>query len=182
MLKSLRNALVIATAMSGLAYSGIVQTHGALKTRGNQIVDAAGTPIQLAGMSLSRFSKKAPGDVGFDGRRHGFAGIARPAGCSGGVMAGSFEGASSCYTSALEPSLQRGCFNKKGLIAFEDLRKLSIENVLVISADRPHRGLDLTKVPIPRKGAPGSAFLTKLFILTKLFYADAMTWFPVIAG
>ncbi|WP_300439565.1 hypothetical protein [Zoogloea sp.] len=57
-----------------------------------------------------------------------------------------------------------------------------IENVAVIRADRPRWGLDLTKVPIPREGVPGSAFLTKLVILTKLFYADAMTWFRVIAG
>jgi len=45
-------ALAIALALSFTAQAGVVADHGRLRVRGNQIVDSAGRPVQLAGMSL----------------------------------------------------------------------------------------------------------------------------------
>ena len=50
-------------------------------------------------------SQESAGGVGVDGRLQGSEGIVRPAESPGGAMTGSFEGASSCYPSALELSL-----------------------------------------------------------------------------
>lgn len=49
--------------------------------------------------------QESAGDVGFDRRGQGSEGIVRPAESPCGAVTGSFEGASSCYTSALELSL-----------------------------------------------------------------------------
>jgi len=45
-----------------------------------------------------------------------------------------------------------------------------------------HQDWDSNKVPILLKGASDVVFLTELSVLTKLFYADAMTWFGVTTG
>ncbi|MBK9578863.1 MAG: cellulase family glycosylhydrolase [Fibrobacteres bacterium] len=52
MYHSLRRSLLPLLAMSCMAQAGIVSTHGALKVANAKLTNAAGTPIQLAGMSL----------------------------------------------------------------------------------------------------------------------------------
>lgn len=44
--------LAVALALSSTSQAGVVSDHGRLRVRGNQIVDSAGRPVQLAGMSL----------------------------------------------------------------------------------------------------------------------------------
>lgn len=48
--------MMLALAVAGLAalpvQAGVVKDHGALRVKGNRIVNAAGTPIQIAGMSM----------------------------------------------------------------------------------------------------------------------------------
>jgi endoglucanase len=52
MRRSIRNGLVAAFALLATVQAGVVSDHGRLRVRGNQIVDSAGRPVQLAGMSL----------------------------------------------------------------------------------------------------------------------------------
>jgi endoglucanase len=53
MRRSVRHGLFAAlTIATSPIHAGVVSQHGALKVSGNHIVDAAGTPIQIAGMSL----------------------------------------------------------------------------------------------------------------------------------
>lgn len=52
MRRALRAGLFVVVAMAGIAQAGVVSSHGALKVKGNKIVDASGNPIQVAGMSL----------------------------------------------------------------------------------------------------------------------------------
>lgn len=52
MRRALRAGLFVVVALAGIAQAGIVSSHGALKVKGNKIVNAAGNPIQVAGMSL----------------------------------------------------------------------------------------------------------------------------------
>ncbi|MBK8804433.1 MAG: glycoside hydrolase family 5 protein [Fibrobacteres bacterium] len=47
-----RIGLLLAVFFTTTPRAGVVQSHGALKVKGNQIVDASGAPIQVAGMSL----------------------------------------------------------------------------------------------------------------------------------
>lgn len=48
----LRTGFALLCAVAGISQAGVVGSHGALKVSGNKIVDAAGIPIQVAGMSL----------------------------------------------------------------------------------------------------------------------------------
>lgn len=52
MRRALRSGLLAVVVFSGITQAGVVSKHGALKIAGNNVVDAAGKPIQLAGMSL----------------------------------------------------------------------------------------------------------------------------------
>lgn len=52
MLRAFRAGLFAVVAMTGIAQAGIVSSHGALKVKGNKIVNASGNPVQVAGMSL----------------------------------------------------------------------------------------------------------------------------------
>lgn len=48
----LRTGFALLCAVAGISQAGVVGPHGALKVSGNKIVDASGSPIQVAGMSL----------------------------------------------------------------------------------------------------------------------------------
>jgi endoglucanase len=52
MRRAIRTGLFLFASIASLSHAGVVKTHGALQAKGNQIVDAKGNPIQLAGMSL----------------------------------------------------------------------------------------------------------------------------------
>ena len=52
MRRVLRNGLFCLISLACLSQAGVVSSHGALKVKGNRIVDASGNPIQLAGMSM----------------------------------------------------------------------------------------------------------------------------------
>lgn len=52
MRRAIRTSLLSLLAVAGISQAGIVSSHGALKVQGNQIVNASGNPIQLAGMSM----------------------------------------------------------------------------------------------------------------------------------
>jgi len=116
--------------------------------------------------------------AGVDGRRQGSEGIARPAGRSGGVMAGSFDGASNCYTSGLEPSLQRGCFNQKGPIAFQALQKPPIENSLVVNAESYASGLGFEQSADSAQGRFWCRFFDRIVCSDEvvLCWCDDLVW------
>lgn len=52
MRRALRVGLFAVVAITGIAQAGVVSSHGALKVKGNRIVNASGNPIQVAGMSM----------------------------------------------------------------------------------------------------------------------------------
>jgi endoglucanase len=52
MRRAIRIGLFLFAAFTGTTRAGVVKAHGALQAKGHQIVDAGGSPIQLAGMSL----------------------------------------------------------------------------------------------------------------------------------
>lgn len=52
MRRAIRTGLMLFVSIASLSSAGVVKTHGALKAKGNQIVNAHGAPLQLAGMSI----------------------------------------------------------------------------------------------------------------------------------
>lgn len=52
MRRAIRTGLIVFASIASLASAGVVKNHGALQVKGNRIVDASGTPLQVAGMSL----------------------------------------------------------------------------------------------------------------------------------
>ena len=62
------------------------------------------------------------------------------------------------------------------LVRFKDFPAI---NVIARRFSNPN---DPGSLPILLKGASDVVFLTELSVLTKLFYADAMTWFGVTTG